>query len=109
MYQAYNDSRKCLNCGDYLPRGITVRRKFCSDKCRLQHNRAQSLTALYGQAIQAISKMSKLPKGEHKKAAQSLKELKQAIDWELRALGDVDTVSRFEMLEDRNRINQNKG
>lgn len=34
-------SGKCLHCGEFLPRHITVRRKYCDDVCRVAYHRAK--------------------------------------------------------------------
>jgi len=34
-------SGKCLYCGKFLPRHITVRRKYCDDVCRVAFHRAK--------------------------------------------------------------------
>lgn len=90
--------QKCQNCGEFLPRAVTTRRKFCNDKCRLQFSRKESAQALYGDAMSAIYKMGKVSQGEKKAAIESLKQLKKAIDDQLRVLGDGDTVDKYEML-----------
>lgn len=93
--------RNCRNCGKPLPRDATRRRRFCDDICRVEFNRAQSVTALYGDAMNAIYKLGKAKHGNKPDAIESLKTLKRAIDDQLRVLGDADTKYLYEMLGDR--------
>jgi len=38
------DSRTCLQCGKPLPKGMSMKRKYCSDRCRTRYNRAKVYT-----------------------------------------------------------------
>lgn len=98
-------ARHCENCNQDMGREITSRRRFCSDKCRVQFNRAQKANDLYFDAMSIIYKMGKAPKVERMKSIESLRNLKAAIDDALRTLGDRETIDKFEML---NSINRNR-
>jgi hypothetical protein len=90
--------RRCKNCNKFLPRDITARRRFCDDKCRVAYHRTSSAQALYGSGIQAISSLGKVAAGEKQLATETLKLLRKAIDDQLRVLGDVQTIDKYEML-----------
>lgn len=49
----------CRNCGKPLPPESTVRRAFCDDVCRVQHNRALKTNDLRFDAMVAIRKLAK--------------------------------------------------
>lgn len=92
--------RNCQNCGRDMG-FVTRRRKFCSDKCRVQFNRSHAPAKLYSDAMRAISLLGQAKYGDKTNAKETLKQLRTAIDFELRRLGDSDTIYRYEMLEGR--------
>lgn len=96
-------NRKCLNCGKHLGRNVTWRRKFCDARCRVQANRRKKQPSGYAEAMTGISLLGKVDKARRKYAIEALKALKKAIDVELRNLGDVDTVDKYQMMNERAR------
>jgi len=92
-------ARYCENCNQDMGREITSRRRFCSDKCRVQFNRAQKANDLYFDAMSIIYKLGKSPKTERLKAIETLRNLKPAIDDALRTLGDRETIDKFSMID----------
>lgn len=96
-------SRNCQNCGKDMGREITSRRKFCSDVCRVQFNRAQKSGNHYSIAMNAIYALGRVPSSRKKEAVDALRELKKAIDYELRTLGDRETIDRYAMFEQLNK------
>jgi hypothetical protein len=89
-----------MNCGKDMGRYVRSNKKFCSDKCRVENHRKSNAQELYGQAMQAIGLMSKVPASERKKAIESLRILKKDIDLQLRALGDAEAQGYFDMISD---------
>ncbi len=98
--------RHCKNCGRDMGLHTTARRKFCDDKCRVAFHRTSSVQALYGQAIQPISKLGKSASSEKQLAIETLKILRKAIDDQLRVLGDVSTMDKYEMLAGNHSVQQ---
>lgn len=90
--------KHCKNCGKDLGNNATWRKEYCSDKCRVAFHRTSSAQALYGEGIRAITKLGGVAAGQKKAAIASLKDLRKAIDDQLRVLGDVDTIDKYEML-----------
>ena len=101
--------RHCQNCGKELDRYATNRKKFCKDKCRVQFHRKASAQGLYGEAIQAIGRFSKVGESERKAAIENLRLLKKEIDFQLRALGDAEANGYFEMLSEIRQKRENLG
>jgi hypothetical protein len=50
---------KCKNCGAELPAGVTSRRAFCSDICRVKFNRSQKAQDFFFDAMVLIRKMKR--------------------------------------------------
>lgn len=95
--------RYCENCNQDMGREVTRRRRFCSDKCRVQFNRAQNTNEAYSIAMNAIYQLGKAPKTKRIQSLDALRELKKAIDDALRTLGDRETLDRYAMIEDLKR------
>ena len=68
---------KCRNCGEELPANSTVRRAFCNDVCRVQHNRATKANDLYFDAVVAVRRLAKSGKIEDLRLLQD--EIKDLI------------------------------
>lgn len=99
--------RKCLNCGQDNGLYATRRKKFCSDKCRVQYHRKPAPSELYLEAMNIISQFERVQKSDVVQAIDSLKALKIGIDNALRTLGDAEQVERARMLEDMFQKRQN--
>jgi len=97
-------ARHCENCNQDMGREVTVRRKFCSDRCRVAFHRAHHPNEAYSVAMNAIYRLGKTPTAHKETARKSLYELKKAIDDALRNLGDRQTLDKFSMLESRKRF-----
>jgi len=65
---------KCRNCGEPLPANSTVRRAYCNDVCRVQHNRAMKADDLFFDAMVAIRNLAKASKFD------DLRRLQETID-----------------------------
>jgi len=95
------NNARCKCCNKYLPRESTSRRKFCDDKCRLTYHRTESAQKNYAAAIVPISKLGKAQHATDKQLAiETLRILRRAIDDQLRVLGDVDTMEKYNMFAD---------
>jgi len=93
--------RKCHNCGRYLPAGATARRKFCNDRCRVAYHRRGGVQELYNEIMPLLSKFQDVPESEYKRAIETLRLLRSALDDQLRMLGDMDRIARWQLTQDR--------
>lgn len=97
--------KRCQNCGAPLPPESTRRRKFCNAKCRVEFNRRGGIQANYNQAIAAVGNLGRNGVGQRTKAVETLRLIRKEIDFQLRVLGDADTLEKYQMFEQR----RNKG
>lgn len=74
---------------------------FCSDRCRVAHHRRGGVQELYNQIMPLLSKFQDVPENEYQQAIETLRLLRTAVDDQLRMVGEMDRIARWEMSQER--------